>query len=706
MVESRYSRWFLLCIAMLKPFVRRLFFREGIMKLSILAKIIAVLMLSILVTGLAIFLTAQFLMKDGFEEEAQKNLIKMESVVSAEIDLLKKRYLDFSALIAENPELINGVLAKDIKTIAPILTVGQQRADAQFIVLTDNEGTVLYRTHSPKRGDSILRQAVLRRALSGQSAVNIERGSVVRFSIRAASPIRHEGKIIGGLVVGESIDSNRFVDRVKKVVGVEMTIFESDNRVSTTLTTESGTRAVGTKLTNKAALDAVLVHEQSFAANSTLFSRPYKTLYWPLKDMDGKTIGMWFIGLDHSTVEKTIHSIGISSLVAMVIIVFVIGLFGILFSLALLKPLKKCVFFAQAVSAGSLNEELQVKTRDEIGVLAESLRTMVNALREKITESEHATVLAEEKTRVAEEATRKAEEAAERAENAQREGMLSAAAQLEGLVTNLTAQAKNLTAQIAQSDRSASESSQRLAEAAAAMQQMNATVQEVAQNASNAANVSVETKKNAEDGQEILRQAFTSIDQVHKVSLELQQEMGTLHGHTQNISQIMSVISDIADQTNLLALNAAIEAARAGEAGRGFAVVADEVRKLAEKTMASTNDVSQAISAIQTSAEQSVNKMGEAIVAVDAATSYARQSGEALTLIVGNVENTADQVHAIATASEEQSASSAQITQSIAMVNEMASQSTQAMNEAAKAVTGLAEETNRLSALIVEMKQV
>ena len=167
----------------------------------------------------------------------------------------------------------------------------------------------------------------------------------------------------------------------------------------------------------------------------------------------------------------------------------------------------------------------------------------------------------------------------------------------------------------------------------------------------------------------------------------------------------MNVISDIADQTNLLALNAAIEAARAGDAGRGFAVVADEVRKLAEKTMTSTTDVSRAITAIQGSAQQSVNRMEEALQHVEKATSLANESGDALKLIVKHVEETADQVRTIATASEEQSASSEEITNTIAMVNEMSSQATQAMDEAAKAIGELATQTDRLGILILEMKK-
>ena len=198
---------------------------------------------------------------------------------------------------------------------------------------------------------------------------------------------------------------------------------------------------------------------------------------------------------------------------------------------------------------------------------------------------------------------------------------------------------------------------------------------------------------------------ISAIGQVQKQSDDMKVDMGILGQQAEGIGQILNVISDIADQTNLLALNAAIEAARAGDAGRGFAVVADEVRKLAEKTMASTNDVGNAIAAIQGSAGQSVQAMDKALAEVETATDLAQQSGDALKEIVSKVEASADQVRAIATASEQQSATSEEINQSIVRVNEMSGQTAQAMGEASRAVSELARQAERMSELIADMKR-
>ena len=329
---------------------------------------------------------------------------------------------------------------------------------------------------------------------------------------------------------------------------------------------------------------------------------------------------------------------------------------------------------------------------------------MVNALKQNIENAQRESENAKEQSAKAQEAMAQAEAASKEAQ-AKTEAMLVAADKLEQVGSVVSSASTELSAQIEQSDRGAAESAQRLSEAATAMNEMNATVQEVAKNAGSASAASAETKQKAEAGSQVVEKAVHSIEQVHQMSLELKEDMAQLNEHAQDITRIMGVISDIADQTNLLALNAAIEAARAGEAGRGFAVVADEVRKLAEKTMASTNDVGNAIKAIQESTAKSMTGVDNAVERIGEATELASQSGAALEEIVATVEATADQVNAIATASEEQSAASEEINQSIVQVNDMSRQTAEAMAEAARAVSDLAAQAQGLTNLIQELKE-
>ena len=329
---------------------------------------------------------------------------------------------------------------------------------------------------------------------------------------------------------------------------------------------------------------------------------------------------------------------------------------------------------------------------------------MVNALKRNIENAQRESENAKEQSRKAREAMEQAEAASTEAQS-KTEAMLVAADKLEQVGSVVSSASTELSAQIEQSDRGAAESAQRLSEAATAMNEMNATVQEVARNAGSASTASAETKQKAEAGAEVVAKAVHSIEQVHQMSLELKGDMVQLNEHAQDITRIMNVISDIADQTNLLALNAAIEAARAGEAGRGFAVVADEVRKLAEKTMASTNDVGNAIKSIQESTAKSMTGVDNAVERIGEANELASRSGAALEEIVATVEATGDQVNAIATASEEQSAASEEINQSIVQVNDMSRQTAEAMGEAAKAVSELAAQAQTLTELIRELKQ-
>ena len=389
-------------------------------------------------------------------------------------------------------------------------------------------------------------------------------------------------------------------------------------------------------------------------------------------------------------------SLGISALIICV---------ALLLTRSIVRPLEQLVGYARAVDAGNLDQTVDSRLfYGELEQLYESLVRMLDSLKNSITEAKEQARSAREQEQLARQAMSEAEEARDMAENARRNGMHDAAGQIEGVVHTVSSASTQLAAQIAESDHNARETATRLTEAAAAINEMNATVQEVARNAAAAANLSVDTKNNAEKGEEIVQQSLESMQRVHKVSLELKEDMDQLSRHAQAINSVMTVISDIADQTNLLALNAAIEAARAGEAGRGFAVVADEVRKLAEKTMASTHDVGNAIRAIQESTAKSVASVDSAVQSITQTFEFSRESKQALEAIVSNAESSADQARAIAAASEEQSAASEEINRTIQQIDTVSAQISRTMDEAAQATSSLAEQAQKLDALVVKMK--
>ncbi len=382
----------------------------------------------------------------------------------------------------------------------------------------------------------------------------------------------------------------------------------------------------------------------------------------------------------------------------------VIGLIIFFVAGTIVRPLKRIVGAAEEVAAGNLDTKVDIHQKDEIGVLADVLRKMVSNLVEMIDTAEQKSAEAEEQTKAARVATEEAEEARQQAEIAKKQGALQAAEALEGIVRRITASSEELTGQVRQASSGAESQSSMASEAATAMEQMNASVLEVARNASLAAESADGASGQARNGSEVVSTLVQAIGEVSSRSQEMKEQLSGLGKKAEGIGEIMNVITDIADQTNLLALNAAIEAARAGEAGRGFAVVADEVRKLAEKTMNATKDVEDSVGQIQQGTRDSIESMDIAADAVTRSTSLAGDAGNSLEEIVTIVRETADQVRNIATASEEQSSASEQISRSVDEVNRISDQTAEAMQHSSDAIGELANMATELNDLITRLK--
>ncbi len=284
----------------------------------------------------------------------------------------------------------------------------------------------------------------------------------------------------------------------------------------------------------------------------------------------------------------------------------------------------------------------------------------------------------------------------------QKDNMLKVGLEINLLAERVASASEELSAAADEQAVGARNQKSQTGNIAVAMEQMTSTVLEVAQNASAAAQVAEESRVSAEEGEKMVSRAVGAINEVSTVAEELSQNIGHLDAQSEEIGRTMEVIGEIADQTNLLALNAAIEAARAGEAGRGFAVVADEVRKLAEKTMAATKEVENAITSIQERSKSAKSSMRRTEDRIGESTNLANQAGESLRKIMEEIGDMTMRVTQIATAAEEQSASTEEINSNLESIAAVAAEADEGAVQAAVATRELAE----LSMNLVKVSEV
>ena len=286
----------------------------------------------------------------------------------------------------------------------------------------------------------------------------------------------------------------------------------------------------------------------------------------------------------------------------------------------------------------------------------------------------------------------------------QRAKIREMSAQAETIARSVEQHAAEVSAVIRKAAGDASHQGERTAETASSMTEMDRKAREVAERARQAAELSGQARQRARAGEESVGQVVASVGLVNELARELGQRMQELARQAEQIGRITTVIEDIADQTNLLALNAAIEAARAGEAGRGFAVVADEVRKLAEKTMTATKDVVGAATSIQQGISMNMEAMRKAGEAVTTSTSLARSSGGELTAIVDIVSRTSSQMDSIASLIAEQASFSGQISVALEDIQAVSGDTARGMDQASEAVAALSGRSSELAGMIQCLK--
>jgi len=386
------------------------------------------------------------------------------------------------------------------------------------------------------------------------------------------------------------------------------------------------------------------------------------------------------------------------------VVIGIVILIGVLRALNnnLTAPLHNLKGFASRVADGDLDAKVEGNYIEELLELKNALEAMVANLKKGMADLESKGAEAQKNADGAREAMAESE-----TRQQQIQGLLGTlsdtAMRARDISQNVARYVSELASQVDEANRGTEVQRDRMAETATAMGEMNSTVLEVAHNASSAAEAAGRARENAQTGAEGVRAAVVSIDKIKGQILDLNSSMSELGMQAENIGNIMNVVTDIADQTNLLALNAAIEAARAGEAGRGFAVVADEVRKLAEKTMDATKEVGQAVGTIQEQARNNIRAVETSVEDIVRSNEAASESGSFMGEIVDIVGETAGMVDSIAAASEEQSAASEEINRAVADVTQVANETAEGMALAARSLEEMAAMAEELDTVISEM---
>jgi methyl-accepting chemotaxis protein len=520
------------------------------------------------------------------------------------------------------------------------------------------------RAHKAKKfGDDLssFRKTILATNNSKKPVKGLEKG-VAGLGIRGINPVFYESKHIGSVEFGMSF-GQAFFDKFKEKYGVDIALHVSrDNKFKIFGGTLRADEKNNVSLLNSDELTAVLKGGETII-QSEFNNVPYAVYGKNVTDFSGNPIGVMEIALNRSHYVSSISSarnmtllIGLIALAIGLFVAFVIGN-------TIVNPIKSAVSAMNEIAKGDgdLTKRLDENGKDEIALLGKAFNLFAERVRQMVLQVSGSTA------------------------------QLAAAAEEMSVITNET----NKGVQQQQSETEM---------VATAMNEMTATVQEVARHATEASEAAKSADSEANDGRSVVQQTVSSINTLASEIENATSVINKLETDSDAIGSILDVIRGIAEQTNLLALNAAIEAARAGEQGRGFAVVADEVRTLASRTQQSTQEIQNMIESLQNGSRSAVKVMElsqeQSKQSVDKALE-AQKSLEAITDAVTTISNMNIQ---IAGAAKEQSNVSEEINKNVVNISQVVERTAEGAQQTQVSSHELSNLANELQLLVEQFK--
>lgn len=597
-------------------------------------------------------------------EEAQLNQLKqvyqaLQQNLDTESHMAEALALQLSSL----EDAQSRFAARDreglLKATSPAFEVLKERYHVKQFQFHTTDGHSFLRVHKPgKFGDDLssFRKTVVQANTTKQSVRGLEKG-VAGIGIRGVVPVSYKGEHQGTVEFGLALGRD-FLERFKQQFNADVVLFvRDDNGFKTVASTIDNPPATDDATLTKVINGTPSIHENHVG------NTPVAVYAQSVSDFSGNPIAILQLIMDRSSfVEAQASARNVT---------IIIGLFaiagGILVAWFLGRGIsgriKKTVTALNDIAEGEgdLTQRLEIENQDELGELSMSFNRFVERIHEMVKHISSSTV------------------------------QLGAAAEEMSSITASTNQG-------IQRQRSETE------QVATAMNEMTSTVQEVARHASEAAASAHNAEDETRHGHEVVQDTVNAINALANEIDKASDVIQRLEEDSQSIGTVLDVIRGIAEQTNLLALNAAIEAARAGEQGRGFAVVADEVRTLASRTQQSTEEINDMIGRLQGDAHDAVKAIDDSKSQADVGVSSAKKAGESLDTITASITNINDMNMQIASAADEQSAVAEEINKNIISINDVAEESATAANQTSNASQEMAALADDLQTLVSRFK--